>query len=97
MWNSATKSAELVDYVENIPPDERAAARWLNNRRRELWAERIEHDHQGTVKLSALIGIALEARVDPTATAAGKQIEATAVPVHGPNSGLVLQNRSKAQ
>jgi hypothetical protein len=88
MWNSATKSAELVDFVENIPPDERAAGRWLNNRRKDLWAERIEHDHQGTIKLSALIGIALEARVAQTVQAAGKQIEAVAAPKNGQKDGL---------
>jgi len=78
VWNPAAKEAQIVDYVEHVGPDERAAGRWLNNRQRGLWSERIEHDHQGSIKLSAMIALSLESRVDLTAKAAGAQIEATA-------------------
>jgi hypothetical protein len=81
IWNSATKAPQVVDYLEHVAADERAAGRWLNNRQRGLWAERIEHDHQGSIKLSAMIALSLESRVDLTARAAGEQLEATAVEV----------------
>jgi hypothetical protein len=94
---AGAKEPVVVDYVENFPPDERAAGRWLNNRRRDLWAERIEHDHQGTIKLSALIGIALEARIDPIAAAAGKQIEASAVQQNGRKDGSDQKTSAKTR
>lgn len=36
-------------YREHVPPDTVAAIFWLKNRRPDLWRDRQEHDHSGTI------------------------------------------------
>lgn len=35
------------DYDEHYPPDTLAAKHWLNNRQREHWKDRFDHEHAG--------------------------------------------------
>lgn len=41
----------IVPYTERFPPDTTAAIFWLKNRRPDLWRDRVQQDHSGTVTL----------------------------------------------
>lgn len=38
-----------ADTVEHIPPDPGAAMNWLKNRRGEVWRDKQEHEHTGSL------------------------------------------------
>lgn len=39
-----------VPYVEHVPPDVVACIFWLKNRRRDLWRDKVDHEHAGEVR-----------------------------------------------
>jgi hypothetical protein len=53
-------TVESVEYTEHCPPDTAACVFWLRNRRRDLWRERIEHEHDGSSEMLAALKAAVE-------------------------------------
>lgn len=53
--SSPDGGAEPIDYTEHYPPDTRACTFWLRNRRRDLWRERVEHEHHGSAEMLAAL------------------------------------------
>ena len=37
----------IVPYKEHVPPDVSAATLWLKNRRKDVWRDKIDHEHAG--------------------------------------------------
>lgn len=50
--NNAGSHVEQVPYVEHYPPDTTAAIFWLKNRRPDLWRDKTETEHTGTLPLT---------------------------------------------
>lgn len=55
--------AVVVDYVEHIPPDPKAAEYWLNNRRGNSWKSKVDHEHSGNVGVNQTTDEQLNARI----------------------------------
>lgn len=45
----------IVPYTEHYPPDTTACIFWLKNRRPDLWRDRQQHEHSGTVNAGVLL------------------------------------------
>lgn len=43
------------DYIENFPPDVKAAEVWLRNRQPDRWKEKQEIEHVGNITLESLV------------------------------------------
>ena len=52
--------AKKIDVTVQHPPDTQACIFWLRNRRRDLWRERIEHEHRASPDMVALLEAAGE-------------------------------------
>ena len=50
----------LVPYEEHHAPDTTACIFWLKNRRRDLWRDKIDHEHSGAISLADTIREARE-------------------------------------
>lgn len=48
--NNQGSDVEQVPYVERYPPDTVAAMFWLKNRRPDLWRDKQDVEHSGTVQ-----------------------------------------------
>lgn len=50
-------SVERVPIVEQYPPDAAALKLWLTNRRPEHWRDKVDHEHQGNVRIVVETGV----------------------------------------
>ena len=48
---------QIVEYVEQYPPDTTAAIFWLKNRQRANWRDKTEQEVSGTSKIEVVSGI----------------------------------------
>lgn len=67
-----------VEYIEHYPPDTTACIFWLKNRRPDLWRDKREFEHSGTVTTRAE-----ELSDDDLARIAGRGSRRTAPPTPG--------------
>lgn len=49
IFNNKDTGTTVVPFVEHVPPDVTACIFWLKNRRREIWRDKIDHEHKGNV------------------------------------------------
>jgi hypothetical protein len=49
---SETERVEVVTVKKVLPPSDMAMIYWLNNRRKEQWRQRIDHEHSGNVNVT---------------------------------------------
>lgn len=49
---SETERVEVVMVKKVLPPSDMAMIYWLNNRRKEQWRQRIDHEHSGNVNVT---------------------------------------------
>lgn len=51
---AGAKEPVYAEFEQHYPPDTQAATWWLKNRRPDLWKDKFETEHSGTVTLEAI-------------------------------------------
>lgn len=51
--NKTTGEFETVKIKQFIPGEASAALNWLKNRRKENWRDKVDHEHSGSIELTA--------------------------------------------
>jgi len=52
--NATTGAEQIVPYVEHYPPDTTACIFWLKNRRPDLWRDKHDLEHSGSLTVEIL-------------------------------------------
>ncbi|MFZ5784098.1 MAG: hypothetical protein ACOY4R_28215 [Pseudomonadota bacterium] len=63
-WFQTPDGPQEVKVTRHIPPDTAACMFWLRNRRRDLWRDKIEHEHHAADDMLALLEAAGQRLLD---------------------------------